>query len=89
MKGLVLELREVEYASLNKMLNIDLNLNKDIKHFPPSLSNGHKTRMSIMNQQITLHQIRSYIIDTTCTIGNVAHDNCVNLYLINLVTERF
>ena len=71
------------------MLDINLDLNKHIQNFPPGLCNWNKTRMSIMYQKITIHQIRGYIINTARTIRHVAHDHRVEINLINLVAENF
>jgi len=87
--GFVLELLKVENNRINEMFNIDLNLNKDIQHFPPGLGDRHKTRVPIMHKQITLHQIRRNIINTTCPIRDIPHDNYTQLDLIDLHTEGF
>jgi hypothetical protein len=71
------------------VFDIDLNLNKYIQDLPPGLRDGHKARMSIMNQEITFHKIRSNVIDTTCTIRHITHDNDVEMDLIDLETEGF
>ncbi len=71
------------------MFDIDLDLNKDIQDLPPGLSNGHKARMSIMNQEIAVHKIRSDVIDTTRAICHITHDNDVDMDLVDLETEGF
>jgi hypothetical protein len=88
-KCFLFELCKVKGTSLNKVFDIDLDLNKDIQDLPPGLSNGHKARMSIMNQEITVHKIRGDVIDTTRAIRHIAHDNDVEMDLIDLETEGF
>lgn len=69
------------------MFDIDLDLNKDIQDLPPGLCDWHKARMAIMNQEIAVHKIRSDVIDTTCAIRHIAHDNDVDMDLVDLETE--
>ena len=58
------------------MLDIDLYLNKDIEDFSSSLGDRNETGMSIMYQQMTIHQIWRYIINTARAICDVSHDDC-------------
>lgn len=81
---MVFELSKVEDAGLNEMLDVDLDLDKYVEHFASGLCDGDKTRMAIMDHEITLHKIRCNIIHTTRTIGHISHDHNANFQIIDL-----
>jgi hypothetical protein len=82
------DLAEVEYYGLYKVVDVDLDFNKDIEHLVPSISNRHKTTMPIVNEQMTVHPMTSKIINTTGPIGNISHNDNLQLNGINLPTKN-
>lgn len=71
------------------MFNIDLDFYKDVKNFSTCLCDRNQTGVAIMNQQITLHQIGSDIIHTTCSVCDIAHNYGIYFDFIDLKTESF
>ena len=50
MEGRVLDVREIEVNGVDKVGDVNLDLNEDVEHFSQSVGDGNKAGMAVMHQ---------------------------------------
>jgi len=70
---------EVSSDRGDKMLRVDLDVDKDVQGFYRGLVDRDKTRMAIVDKEIAVKSPRREIVYTTGTVGNIAHNQRFNI----------